>query len=194
MGVPLRDSIEKKKEERTRILELYRRGTITMEDVEKQLEIVESEEKALLQMCAELKSKMIEDLPREELLKSFRGEIEEYREKLEDSSIMFEDKRRIIEKFVKEVRGNMNGKRAGRLSFVETIPFRKEIESIPLKDAKTVTVYSRDGNMMNNEEDLEPDYGGNYGDVIYHFPFPQKELEVTVNSMSREGTITQRLV
>jgi site-specific DNA recombinase len=75
----LRDSVEKKKEEKTRILELYRRGTITMEDVEKQLEAIESEEKVLLQMGEELKSKMIENLPHEELLKSFRGEIEEYR-------------------------------------------------------------------------------------------------------------------
>jgi predicted nucleic acid-binding Zn-ribbon protein len=107
----IRDSVEKKKEEKTRILELYRRGTITMEDVEKQLEAIESEEKVLLQKGEELKSKMIENLPHEELLKSFGGEIEEYRGKLEGDSITFEDKRRIIEKFVKEVRVNMNGRK-----------------------------------------------------------------------------------
>jgi hypothetical protein len=38
------------KEERTRILELYLRGTITMEGVDKQLEAIESEEKALFQL------------------------------------------------------------------------------------------------------------------------------------------------
>ncbi|MGE5446069.1 MAG: hypothetical protein ACM3SR_15995 [Ignavibacteriales bacterium] len=180
----LRDSIEKKKEERTRILELYRRGTITMEDVDKQVGAIESEEKVLIQMCEELKSKMIEDVPSEDLLKSIEKEIEVYREKLEDGSITFEDKRRIIEKFVKEVRVNMNGKKAGYPSLIEAIPFRKEIESISLKDAKVVTVYSRDGNMMNNEEESQPDYGTNYADVIYHFPFPPKQLDVTVNPVS----------
>lgn len=180
----LRDSVEKKKEERTRILELYRRGSITMEDVDKQLEAVESEEKALLQMCEELKSKMIEDLPHEELLKNFRGEIDTYRETFEADSIMFENKRRIIEKFVKEVRVNMSGRKSGHPSLVETIPFRREIELVSPKDTRIVTVYSRDGNMMDKEEGSQPDYSGNYADVIYHFPFPPKEVDVIVNRIS----------
>ncbi len=142
----LRDSIEKKKDERARILELYRRGTIKMEDVDKQLQDMESEEKALLQMEEELKSKMIEDLPREELLKSFGKAIVEYGGKLADGSITFEDKRRIVEKFVKEVRVNMNGRKAGYPSLVETIPFRENAEPVSLTDASIVTIYSRDKN------------------------------------------------
>jgi site-specific DNA recombinase len=179
----LRDSIEKKKEEKTRILELFRRATITIEDVEKQLKDIESEEKALVQMGEELKSKMIEDLPGEELLKSFRGEMEEYRGKLGDGSIKFEDKRRIVEKFVKEVRVNMNGKKADCASLIETIPFRKEIEPISLADTKIVTVYARDKN-TNDERDLQDaDNSANFADVIYHFPFPPKQLGVIVNGV-----------
>jgi site-specific DNA recombinase len=177
----LRDSIEKKKEEKTRILELYRRGTITMEDLDKQLKAIESEQKALLQMREELKSKMIEDLPHEELLKSFREQIEEYSGKLADGSIMFEDKRRIVEKFVKEVRVNMNGRKADCASLIETIPFRKEIEPISLEDAKIVTVYGRDKNTNDKRGLQEADNSANFADVIYHFPFPPKELGVIVN-------------
>jgi hypothetical protein len=89
---------------------------------------------------------MIENLPHEELLKSFRGEIEEYRGKLVDGSIMFEDKRRIIEKFVKEVGANMNGMKADCASLIETIPFRKEIEPLSSENVKIVTFYVRDKN------------------------------------------------
>lgn len=179
----LRDSIEKKKEEKTRILELYRRGTITMEDVEKQLEAIESEKQALLQMGEELKPKAIENLPREELLKSFRGEIEVYGGKLKGDSITFEDKQRIVEKFVKEVRVNMNGKKADFASLIETIPFRKEIEPISLADAKIVTVYARNKNTNDERELQEADNSANFADVIYHFPFPPRELGVIVNGV-----------
>ncbi|MGE5446357.1 MAG: hypothetical protein ACM3SR_17480, partial [Ignavibacteriales bacterium] len=184
----LKDSIEKKKEERARILELYRKGVITMEEVEKQLEAVELEETHLIKMSEELKSKMMDGLSQGELVRAFRGEIDRYREELENGSIAFEDKQRIIQTFVKEVRVNMNGRKAGRPSLIETMPFRKEIESISLKDSKIVTLYSRDIN-SNNAEGLQPDYSSNFADVIYHFPFSPKELGATVNSMFRRVII-----
>ncbi|MGE5445312.1 MAG: hypothetical protein ACM3SR_12050 [Ignavibacteriales bacterium] len=180
----IRNSIEKKKEEKTRILELYRRGTITIEDAEKQLKAIESEEKALLQMGKEIKSKvMIEDLPREELLKSLREESDSYSGKIEDGSISFEDKRRIIERFVKEVRVNVNGRKADRPSLVETIPFRIDAEPISSKDASIVTIYFRDKN-TNDERMLQEAINSvNFADVIYKFPFPPKELGVIVNGV-----------
>ncbi len=38
----------------------------------------------------------------------------------------------------------MKGRREGPPSLIETIPFRTDLESIFLKDAKIVTVYSRE--------------------------------------------------
>lgn len=76
----------------------------------------------------------------------------------------------------------MNGRKAGRPSLIETIPFRKEIEPIPLKDSRIVTVYSRDNN-ANIEGSLQPSRSSNFADVIYHFPFPPKDFGVTVNSI-----------
>lgn len=92
----LRDSLEKKKDERIRILELFRRGTITTEHVEEQLNAIDSEEKSLIQMAEEIKSRMIKDWSREGLFNSLKDEIKAYTGKLEHSSISFEDKRRII--------------------------------------------------------------------------------------------------
>ncbi|MGE5443878.1 MAG: recombinase family protein, partial [Ignavibacteriales bacterium] len=179
----LRDSIEKKREERTRILELYRKGIITFDDVQKQLEAVESEETHLIKMGEELKSKMVDGLSQEELTKWFREEIDKYGDQLENGSIVFEDKQRLVQTLVREVRVNMNGRKVSHPSLIETIPFRKEIEPISSKDASIATIYSRDKN--DNERELQSDYSTNFADVIYHFPFPPKELSATVNSIPR---------
>ncbi|HEX3034729.1 MAG TPA: recombinase family protein [Thermodesulfobacteriota bacterium] len=187
----LKGSIEKKQQERTRILELYRKGVITMEDVQTQLEAVESEEKQLIQMAEEHKAKLVENLSHEELIKHFKEEMKVYRDKFE-SGPTFKDKQRIVQAFIKEVRVNMNGRKAGRLTLAETIPFRNEIEPISLKDVKIVTVYSR-SDSRNKEESLSPDTNSNFADVIYRFPFPTKDLGVTVNSILPQNLYPLRL-
>lgn len=116
------------------------------------------------------------------MLKGLRGEINAYRRKLDDGSIMFKDKQKIVRTFVKEVRVNINGKKAGRPSLVETIPFRSNAEPISLKDTSIITVYSRAKNTK-DERELQPDYTANFADVVYHFPFPPNKFDVTVNCM-----------
>lgn len=74
----------------------------------------------------------------------------------------------------------MRGRKTNHSSLVETIPVRNNAESVTLKDASVLTVYSRDKN-TNDGSKLEVDNSANFADVIYHFPFPPKELGVIVN-------------
>jgi hypothetical protein len=64
---------------------------------------------------------------------------------------------------------------------IETIPLRKEIEPISSENAQIVTVYVRDKNTNDERKLHEADTSANFADVIYHFPFPLKDLRVIVN-------------
>lgn len=189
----LQGTIAKKKEERERILALYRKGVISMDDVEKQFEDVAREEQKLLESIDELKARMGENLPYEELIARFREEVYTYKEKIETDSIAFEEKQRIVQAFVKEIRVNINGNKLGRPSrlkasagtLIQTIPFRSNAAPVSLKDASIVTVYSRDNNR--GKESLQPDSKGNFVEVLYHFPFPPKENRVTGLGLLRQS-------
>jgi len=81
----------------------------------------------------------------------------------------------------------MNGRKADRPSLVETIPFRNDAEPISLKDASIATVYSRDKNTNDERELEETNNSANFADVLYHFPFPPKDLGVIVNPVLLTG-------
>lgn len=182
------DSIDKKKEERSRILDLYRKNLISMEEVQEQLRAVESEENALVEMAGEVKANIIDGASYEELQEHFRKEINSYREMLNKENIIFEDKQKLVQNFVKEVRVNWNGRKAGSPNLIETIPFRKNVETIPSKDAKITTVYSRDKN-PNKDMELQINKTSNFAEVIYQFPISPESIGVIVNSSPRRSRL-----
>jgi len=178
----LKDSMNKKDEERTKILDLYRKGIISMDEVRQQLEKVESEKNSLYEMVEEAKANILDGLNYDDLLKRFREEMNSFDKDLRNRDISFEDRQKLVQNFVREVRVNWNGRKAGSPNLIETIPFRKNLEPVPLRDAKITTVYSRD-KKANNEEVLQPSKENNFAEVIYQFPLSPESIGVTVNSL-----------
>lgn len=127
----IKADISLKEEERSKILGLYRKGLITMNDVDIQLGEIDKEKVELENMAAELKAKMVSDFSREEAIREIKAQLDEFRNAVEKDNIPWKEKRKIIEMFVREVQINLTRDQKP-LILIETIPFRKGIEpSIP---------------------------------------------------------------
>lgn len=168
----LKAELNLKTQERERIMNLYRKGIIRMRDVESQMRQIEEEEKELECMIGELKAKMTGDISREEIIRSIKERLEEFKERIERGRISFQEKRKIIESFVKEIRVNLQGE----YNLVETIPWKEGfIKEEPPENTVRKAVYVRVG-------EVEPVIPEGEINIIYRFAIPSKPDLITYHT------------
>lgn len=182
----LKTDLQTKEEERTKILSLYRKGLISMDDVEKQLEDIEDDKVELEIMIAELKSKLLGDFSKEQAIKEINSRLNEFKTKAEANTISWEYKRNIIETFVNEVQVNVTTDNSP-LKMIDTIPIRTTVKDhSPKRKSKIDTVYMRvsDGVETQKSETFE----GNTINISYRFPLPSPQISSIVDHTGMDSS------
>lgn len=181
----LKIGISQKEEEKAKIVDLYRKDIIEMSDVELQLKQIAKEKDELERMANELKSKLIGDFSTKEIIREIRVRLSEFRNTVKNNLITWEEKRKIAEMFVREVRINMTKENKTTL-LIDTIPFREYVESLASEEPLARdTVYTR--NSSHNEPILKDDTRNNTVEVVYLFPMPNKEISSIVDHTGRDS-------
>jgi hypothetical protein len=130
-------------------------------------------------MTGELKSKMIGDFSSKDVIREIKARISEFKNTVKNNRIRWEEKRKIVEMFVREVRINIMKENKTTL-LIDTIPFREYVE--PRTSNEPVardTVYVRDSSQ--SEPALTEDPRNNTVEVVYLFPMPNKEINSIVD-------------
>ena len=168
----LTKQLEKKEIEKQNILSLYRKGVIDMNDVEKQVNNINSEINGIYDLQKELKSKVEKNVPRKVLLNEIKDNMSKYKEMLNSDDISFEDKRIIIEALIKEININVN-KGSKATVFVDTIPLRKNVKSPKLNKKILDTIDLR----LNQSSNIKsPNIKENSLNIVYSIPIPSDEM------------------
>jgi len=172
----IKKSVNLKEEERLKILDLYRKELIKMEEVESQLSKIDEEKFQLENMESELKSKIINGNSEEEIIKEIGLKLDEFRKDVENGNIPFDQKRKIVETFVTEIQINLT-KDKKPLVLVETIPFRQKQVLRPKKSRILETIHFRKTNEKQNRniEQFQEDTIN----IFYKFPMPNNEIDHT---------------
>ncbi len=179
----IKTDIAHKEEERTKILELYRKGLINITDVESQLDMVDKEKIELEGMVSELKARMIiGNISKPDVISEISAQLDEFRNAVEHDNIPWNEKRRIVEMFVREIQINLS-KDHKPLVLIETIPFRKGIDPvISGKDQPIENLYIR---FSTRDEPKLFSLGHDSINVMYRFPLPSREISSIINRMDR---------
>jgi len=183
----LKSDIQTKEDERAKILGLYRKGLITMGDVEKQMEEIEKDKEQLEYMVTDLKNKMLGDFSKERVIKEIKVRLEEFKAMVENNNISWGEKRKIVETFVNEVQIHIT-KDKKPLVMIDTIPLRKNVKSIvPKSKVKVDTVYSRLSDGKDAEKTQESK--ANTINIAYRFPMPSSEIGSIAHHTGRDSSL-----
>jgi len=188
----LKDDLEKKEDERSNILALYRKGLITMKDVEDQLRDVEKDKNELDLMITDIKSKMIGDFSTEEIIKEIKLHLDVFKIQLENKNVSFELKRKIIELFVKDVQIHLTKDNKHSI-LIDTIPFREGVNldkrRKSMREVDTVYLRFSDNNKQEKVQELQSDTVN----ICYRFPFLSTSLSSIVDRTGRDSLQLQAL-
>jgi len=181
-----KSELDKKEQERSNILGLYRKDLITMSDVEQQLQEVDKDKAELNSMINDIKAKMVGNYSSNDIIKGIKLHLDIFRENVEDEHITFEYKRKIIELLVKDVIINLiNDNKHSVL--IDTIPFRDgiDINKINKKKKNVETVYLRfsDGEHVAKTQEFQSDTIN----ICYKFPLPNKEIGSIVQHTGKDS-------
>jgi len=182
----IKKNIKLKEGERLKILDLYRKGLIKMEEVENQLSKIDEEKIQLENMEAELKSKIINGHSKEEIIKEISLKLDEFRKDVENDNMSFDQKRKIVETFVNDIQINLT-KDKKHVVLVETIPFRQKQVIRPKKSRILETIHFRKTNekLKRNIEQFQEDTIN----IFYKFPMPNNEINVFADRTDRDSSL-----
>jgi len=170
--------IQNKENEKQNILSLYRKNMIEIKDVGIQLEEIEKEKEQLELIYQDLKSKVIEDLPREQVIKGITKNLNSFIDKLKKEEVSFDDMRQIIETFIKEVNVHLTISNRPAV-FIDTIPFRKNISNKRISKKVLETIKLRINRTSDQKtESLQEDTMN----IVYKFNLPSKEVVNGLNT------------
>ncbi|MDA2920966.1 recombinase family protein [Desulfobacterota bacterium AH_259_B03_O07] len=170
----IKADIQNKEEEKEKIIRLYRTSLITMSDVEKQLEEIEKDKAELELMMSELKTNIMGEYSDKEIIKEIKTRLDQFKDIIENDNITWQQKRRIVETFVKEVQVNIT-KDKKPLIMIDTIPIRKNLEATaPKSKFKITNLYTRVSNSkkLGKSEEIKADTIN----IAYKFPLPSSEI------------------
>src|SRR5262249_35523223 len=100
----LRAEVRLKDEERERIITAYRKGWLSSGDLEQQLTGIEKERLQLEQAASDLEKRYDLDLDLEAAMATIRHQLGSFRASIRKGTVPYQEKRRIVESFVKEIR------------------------------------------------------------------------------------------
>lgn len=178
------NSLSGKQQQKNRILDLYKKEVISDRETEEQLSIIKKEEDSLRQLIIDSKKNIIKDCTEKDVINQIREDVINYKNKILNDSLSFKEKKKIVRSLVKEIRVRLPQKPSSSDLFIETIPFKQEINLDSYDESKTVTqLYKRDKSNNTNESNNIID--DNMVNITYQFPFPPKELDVAVTALPR---------
>ncbi|MCH7679551.1 hypothetical protein IID10_09325, partial [candidate division KSB1 bacterium] len=167
----LKSKLQDKEEERSKILSLYRKGHITMEDVGLQLQDIESDKNELEVMIDEAKRKLVGDYSTKEVIAEIRSQLQFFKGQVESENMPFDTKRKIIELFVKDVQIHLTKDNKHSI-LIDTIPFREGTISKTKTQIKskvdTIYLRSSDQNKSEKRQEVQSDTVN----ICYRFPLP----------------------
>ncbi len=170
----LRAEIRLKDEERERIITAYRKGVLSSGDLERQLTGMEKEKQVLEHAANDLEQRYDLHLDLEEAIATIRQQLGKFRASIQKGTVPYQEKRRIVEAFVKEIRVYLKkGSNVAAVRVKETVPFRPHLGEDTSHNGERLMVWQRQ-----NGESL-PD-GGEEGTlrITYRFPFPPKPRQL----------------
>ena len=143
-----------------------------MSDVEKQLEEINKETAALEAMLEDLKSKMITFDSTEKAIEEIKNDLDKYKDKLSNGELSFNEKRKIVEIFIKEINVQLTKDNKPSV-FIDTIPLRKNSVPNTLSKKFLESINLRVNNVQaDNVEQLREDTMN----IVYRFQLPSKEV------------------
>jgi len=188
----LKSKLESKEEERSKILGLYRKGHITMEDVGVQLQDIEKDKTELQLIIDEAKNKLVGDYSTKEVINEIKSQLKFFQGQIESENMSFDIKRKIIELFVKDVRVHLT-KGNKHSVLIDTIPFREGVDLSKRTKAmnEVDTVYMRFSN--GNEQEKTQESQSDTINICYRFPLPYKQISSIVDRTGRDSSQSQAL-
>jgi hypothetical protein len=142
----LNEQLDTLETQRQRVIALFRKGSISEKDLETQLADVMKERHVLQETIAAYEQKLVTSADPRQMLEQMRSHLSQFGEALRNGTLPPQEKRKIIESLVAEVRVRRAAYRGRALTPVaiqQTIPFREDIPKEP-EQAIRETLWSRD--------------------------------------------------
>jgi len=170
----MRANLQLKDEERFRVVEAYRKGLLNSGDLERQLTAIQEERMHLEGAVEDLERKLDLDIAPGDAISHVQQQLDSFQAAVRNGGVSFQEKRRIMETCVKEVRVNLKGK-TPEIKLKETIPLRENAGSGLSPLAARMTVWVRPGYEARTDQP-----GGEEGtlQIVYRFSFPPKSKEL----------------
>jgi len=178
----IKRKIDSKNIEREKIMDLYKRGVINVNEVEEQLKKTKDETTELLKLYEEYKLKIRVDVPKEDIIKNILEHTDKYKKEINSHQLTFEAKSNIIKGLVSEIVIDKT-KDNKRMIFTETIRFTPDIKLHKRNKYKVLdTVNFR---IKDKERGNIQQFHDNSLNIVYKFPFYNNKLVESLHN--REG-------